>query len=57
MQIYLHFVEHICMELWFVWECSSITRYVEHGVSFLNPHANYYPCDYRQREIEDIFYG
>ena len=57
MQIYLHFVERICMELWFVWECSSITRYVEHGVSFLNPYAHYYPYDYRQSEIEDIFYG
>ena len=39
MQIYPHFVEHVCMELWFIWECSSIVRYVEHGVSFSNPYA------------------
>ena len=57
MKIYLHFVEHICMELWFIWECSSIIRYFGHGVSFLNPYAHYCHYDYRQSEIEDILYG
>ena len=57
MKIYLHFVEHICMELWFIWECSSVIRYFGHGVSFLNPYAHYCHYDYRQSEIEDILYG
>ena len=56
MQIYLHFVEHVCMELWFVWECSNIdVRYVKHGVSFINQYTNYCPYDYSV--VEDIFYG
>ena len=53
MQIYLHFVKHVYIELWFVWEWSSIVRYVEHGVSFLNEYVNYCPYDYRQSETED----
>ena len=56
MKIYLHFVEHVCMELCFVWECSNIVIYGEHSVLFLNPYASYCPYDYRQSEIEDIFY-
>ena len=48
MQIYLHFVEYVCMELWFVWECSNIdVRYVKHGVSFINQYTNYCHYDYR----------
>ena len=57
MQIYFHFVKHVCMELWFVWEYSNIVRYVEHDVSFLNEYVNYCPCDYRQSEVQNIFYG
>ena len=56
MKIYLHFVEHVCRELCFVWACSNIVIYVEHSVLFLNPYASYCPYDYRQSEIEDIFY-
>ena len=56
-QIYLHFVKHVCMKLWFVSECSNIFRYVEHGVSFLNEYVNFCAYDYRQSEVENIFYG
>ena len=27
MKIYYYFVEHVCMELWFIWENSNIVRY------------------------------
>ena len=58
MQIYLHFVEHVCMELWFVWECSNIdVRCIKYGVSFINQYTNYCPYDYTQSVVEDIFYG
>ena len=50
-----HFVKHVCVKLWFVWECSKIVRYVEHGVSFLNEYVNFCPYDHRQSEVENIF--
>ena len=48
---------YVCMELWFVWECLNTITYVERGVSFLNEYVNFFPHNYMQSEVEDIFDG
>ena len=35
----------------------ALLDYVEHGGSFLNQYTNYCPYNYRQSEVENIFYG
>ena len=54
--IYIQFFEYVCVELWFVFECSKMVRYIEYSVSFLNQYANCFPFNYRQSGVEDIFY-